>query len=390
MTSFFTQLRPHFFPHGGRANNGWQQSIVSAVDVARCVSKKRRLNQRRGKTVAWGATQTIDSTRMNFKNATINHKMAYSNHTVRMAKPASTPAEPGNASFRKAGPEYARLRAIMEGKGTNVQAVTAATVTAEDPWFLTFKPNSLKANVATLKKELSARDHVEAARKLLLTILFDLTSLTTGGETKDDDEDDDDDNNQNMMDAIMPAPGVAPAPKRVAAKPPAVTPAKKQTMESRFTVSGVVTQAVYSDEQSRERLAVVMTMPANVTHGNQPTVTFVSSSNGASILVQIPRGRLANNMDKLLKGIATMPGFTKMDASFATDKLKLRRENIDETIIDSYYIILDKACDPLKKPDLTVFRSNEDGDTVCVIVLDVPAKNDYGKRSASGEMVMID
>jgi hypothetical protein len=27
-----------------------------------------------------------------------------------------------------------------------------------------------------------------------------------------------------------------------------------------------------------------------------------------------------------------------------------------------------------------VFKSQDDGDTVCVIALDVPANNDYGKR----------
>jgi hypothetical protein len=50
----------------------------------------------------------------------------------------------------------------------------------------------------------------------------------------------------------------------------------------------------------------------------------------------------------------------------------------------------DKACNPNKKPDLAVLKSNEYGDTVCVIALDVPAKNDYRKRSTGGEAVMLD
>jgi hypothetical protein len=45
---------------------------------------------------------------------------------------------------------------------------------------------------------------------------------------------------------------------------------------------------------------------------------------------------------------------------------------------------LDKAVDPKKNPDLHVFKSNEDGDTVCVIALDVPANNDYGKHATDG------
>jgi hypothetical protein len=91
---------------------------------------------------------------MNLQKSTINHKMTYGDHSVRMSKPAPTPAEAeaGSQSFRKAGEEYGRLRALMVVKGTNATTVTAAFVTAEDPWFLSFKPNSLKANVATLKK----------------------------------------------------------------------------------------------------------------------------------------------------------------------------------------------------------------------------------------------
>jgi hypothetical protein len=307
-------------------------------------------------------------------------KMTYGDsNVVRMSngrKNAALPAaEAGTTPFRKAGEEFVRLRAIMEAKGASYNSVTARSVTIEYPWFLTFKLNSLKASITALKQEFNMRGNVEALRKLLLTMLFDLTSLTTG----------------------VPKPIVVPAPKRVATvPPPAVTPAnKKQTLETtKFMVSGVVTQALYTDDQSRERLVIVVTLPANVTNSNQLTVNFVPSSNGARILLWVPRGRLANNMDKLFKGIATMPGFTKTDASVVTralaDKLKLRRENNEETIIDPIGIILDKACDPNKKPNLAVFKSKEDGDTVCVIVLDVLAKNDYGQRNTGGEAVMLD
>jgi hypothetical protein len=96
------------------------------------------------------------------------------------------------------------------------------------------------------------------------------------------------------------------------------------------------------------------------------------------------RGVLANNMDKLMKGIASMPGFSRIDAWSASNALgnalKCRRVRIDEVIIDNFVITLDKTVDPTKLPDLHVFKSQDDGDTVCVINLDVPANNDYGKR----------
>jgi hypothetical protein len=66
------------------------------------------------------------------------------------------------------------------------------------------------------------------------------------------------------------------------------------------------------------------------------------------------------------------------------NSLICRRVCIDEVIIDPISIMLDKAVDPKKNPDLQVFKSNEDGYTVCVIALDVPAKNDYGKRASDG------
>jgi hypothetical protein len=122
---------------------------------------------------------------------TINqHKMVYGNHKVRMAnkKTAPAPAEAGTDSFRKAGPEAVWLREIMVSKGALFNNVTSTTVCAEEPWFLSFKPNSLKANITSLKKEFNDHGNIKGMRKLLLVILFDLTSFTTGavGQLKDD------------------------------------------------------------------------------------------------------------------------------------------------------------------------------------------------------------
>jgi hypothetical protein len=52
--------------------------------------------------------------------------------------------------------------------------------------------------------------------------------------------------------------------------------------------------------------------------------------------------------------------------------------------------MLDKACNPNKKPEHNVFESKDDSDTVCVIALDVPGKNDYSVRTTGGEALMLD
>jgi hypothetical protein len=82
------------------------------------------------------------------------------------------------------------------------------------------------------------------------------------------------------MEAGVWVPPVVPAAKHAAANPlPALTPAKKHAGVdlTKFIVLGVVTQALFTDDQSRDNLAVVVTMPANVTHRNQLTVNFVPS-----------------------------------------------------------------------------------------------------------------
>jgi hypothetical protein len=98
-------------------------------------------------------------------------------------------------------------------------------------------------------------------------------------------------------------------------------------------------------------------------------------------------------MSRLIKGIDGMPGLDHMDATYLThalcEKLRDRRETIDELIIDPIGITLEKACDPKKKPLISVFKS-PDGDTVAVILLEVPSKNDYGKREkGNGDAVML-
>jgi hypothetical protein len=310
------------------------------------------------------------------------------NQSVRMAsKKAPAPAEGGHMPFRKAGPETERLQQLMEDKGIMYNEVTAATVIAEDPWFGTFKPNSLKANITAMKKVFNMRENVEGMRTFLLVVASYLTILTTGAVKGGDNDDDLDIFDDKKVAAVAWAPPVvlAAAKRAAAASVPTITPAKKPTPETKFMVSGVVTQALYTDDESRDRLVLVVTMPANVTDANQLTVIFCPASNGAKLIFGVPRGRLANNMDQLMKGIATMPGFRKIDAWSASraleNTLKCRRVCIDKVIIDNYSITLDKAVDPSKIPDLHVFKSNDDGDTVCIIALDVPANNDYGKRT---------
>jgi hypothetical protein len=179
----------------------------------------------------------------------------------------------------------------MESKGTNFNSVTAQSVTAEDPWFLTFKPNSLKANITALKKEFRLQANVEAMHKLLLTI------LTTQVESKEDDND----NGEEKAFVVVQAP------KHMATNIPMQASAKKPDLETKNVVTSVVTQAVCSDSNSREKLTVVVTMPSKVIHKSQLTVEFVSSSNGAKILC----GFHKDNMDKLNKGVAGMSGLNQ-------------------------------------------------------------------------------
>jgi hypothetical protein len=296
--------------------------------------------------------------------------MVYGNQSVRMAgkKAPPAPADAGDAPFRKAGPETARLHQLMEEKGIMYNDVMSMSVIAEDPWFVQFKPNSLKANITAMKKIFNMRENVESLqRTFLLIVASNLTILTTGIAKGGDDDEDGDIFDDKKVAAVAKAPPVVPAAAKraAAASIPTITPAKKPTPEAKFMVSGVVTQALYTDDQKRDRLVVVVTMPANVTDANQLTV-FCPASNGAKLILGVPRGVLANNMEKLMKGIASMPGFSRIDAWSASNALenalKCRRVRIDEVIIDNFVITLDKTVDPTKLPDLHVFKSQDDGD----------------------------
>jgi hypothetical protein len=83
-----------------------------------------------------------------------------------------------------------------------------------------------------------------------------------------------------------------------------------------------------------------------------------------------PRGGLSNNMDRLNKGYAGMPGLSQKTADFAMraleDKLMVRRDQKKDIIQD-----------PLKQPTVSVYKLQADGDTVCCMVMDLPTKNDY-------------
>jgi hypothetical protein len=104
--------------------------------------------------------------------------MTYGDHKIRMSasKAAVAFGKPGgkligtkdltgNKSFRKVGKEADRLRALMEAHGPAMQTLTPIAITTQDPFFLDYKINSLKAYIALLKKEFVVRGYVENARK---------------------------------------------------------------------------------------------------------------------------------------------------------------------------------------------------------------------------------
>jgi hypothetical protein len=178
-----------------------------------------------------------------------------------------------------------------------------------------------------LKKEFNERGSIEGFHKLLLIILFDLTNFTTGavGEPKDNkDAEPKEEVTEGVQKMIAAAAAACKRP-----VPPVVVPltasAKKQAVEQvKNVVTGVVTQAVSLDSKSVECVAVVVTMPGNSTNKSQISVEFVAGSNGAKILVYVPQGKLANNMDRLKKGIAGMSGMDQMDANYITRALETK------------------------------------------------------------------
>jgi hypothetical protein len=120
------------------------------------------------KNQSWCANKRTSERGGKGGRANNQQNMVYGNHKVRMVgakKEAPAAADAGHMPFRKAGPEYALLKTIMEAKGNEYNQVTAQSVIAEEPWFSTFKPNSLKANITSLKKEFNTRGNVEGLRK---------------------------------------------------------------------------------------------------------------------------------------------------------------------------------------------------------------------------------
>jgi hypothetical protein len=100
--------------------------------------------------------------------------MGYGEHKFSMsASKAATAygmeAEKGTVPFRKAGPEYPRLRVLMEARGTEMQSYSLALLYSEDPWFERFKLNSIKSNMSFIKKVSSQREYVETKRKYTMS-----------------------------------------------------------------------------------------------------------------------------------------------------------------------------------------------------------------------------
>jgi hypothetical protein len=191
-----------------------------------------------------------------------------------------------------------------------------------------------------------------------------------------------------MIAAAGPAPPAPPVVPKAAIKRPAVaslpgqSSAKKQGLDEKLLITPVMTQAIFRDEKDREKLTVVITMPANITHKSQLRVEFTGNSNGGRLIVWVPRGGLSNNMVLLNKGYARMPGLTQKaadQAQFALEaELMDRREKKKDIIHDPYGIILKRAVDPHKTPMYSVYKTDADGDTVCCIVMEIPAlKNAY-------------
>jgi hypothetical protein len=70
----------------------------------------------------------------------------------------------GNVPFHLKGPEYPRLRKLMNAHGADIQNVSYLTVYSEDPFFKQFKLHSLKMRITYIKRK-AKRDHLAMMRK---------------------------------------------------------------------------------------------------------------------------------------------------------------------------------------------------------------------------------
>ena len=121
-------------------------------------------------------------------------------------------------------------------------------------------------------------------------------------------------------------------------------------------------------------------MPANIKDKEQLLIEFADTT-GATLSIWVPRGKANSDMDKVNLALQKIKGISEEDALLFSqsmeDKMMEKRRNKNDVILDCYVIKLEKECDVNKVPQAVVFRTKEDSDMACVVVLEVPSLNDY-------------
>jgi hypothetical protein len=181
---------------------------------------------------------------------------------------------------------------------------------------------------------------------------------------------------------------VAEAAPQSSAKRPAASPvdnsqvsAKKQapSLLQTAVITPVVVQAIARDSTSRQKLSLVVAMPANIIELGQLTIEFADEA-GLALTIQVPRGLANSNMDKVKTAFSHL--VSDMDAAFMAQALETKmmecRRSKAELVYDTYHIDLEVACDINKLPMAALCRAKDDGDIACCIILDVPSINHYG------------
>jgi hypothetical protein len=188
-----------------------------------------------------------------------------------------------------------------------------------------------------------------------------------------------------------PAPDNPPAPAQAAAKPatakrlPAVAQLqesqKKQVVEGKLApYKAVMNQTVVTHD--------LLALPPNVHALSEISVDFAPGSNGGGLLMWVPLGMVNSNTDKLLSVLTKLErkGVTSGDAILFTQaletKLMKKHKQKKDAILDLFLIPLEVPCDA-KRPSITLFRTSNDGDCGCFIMLNVPSVSDY----AAGELM---